>query len=667
MWSDNEADVDLLRFQYLASTIVRLTQTPHLLPTTIGIFSDWGGGKSTLLKLAQAELTDAPDALCLTFSGWLFEGYEDAKSALMGTILDAIQEQAEAAETLSEKGRTLLGKLFKRVDWMQVASLAGRYALPAVVGLPHLTIANVAHDIVKTGKAAQDVVREKGIDPAAAQQLLKDAPGGAQDVRRNIRDFRRDFAELLAEAKISTLVVFIDDLDRCLPDTIIETLEAIKLFLYVPGTAFVLAADERIIKYAVRQRFPELPGDETEVGRDYLEKLVQIPIRVPPLSGADVWSFMNLLFAQLHLDAGSYSSICQHVATFRPGGVSELSFDLETARRLLDHDGVSADLEQDLDLATQIAPVLIPGLAGNPRRTKRFLNALLLRLQMGQGRGLELQRRVLAKLMLLEYLKPEFFLQLARLQAAQDGKPRELAAIERRLRQAESSSGVEFTMTEDESGADQIHARSASEQEIIGQEADDAAATIDSDAELPIDVQTWLADSWMRTWITAEPSIADIDLRPYYYIAHDIVGSLDASPLRLSPVAEDVLHKLLSPGPTTQQIGLTRSINLSAPDATAVFHGVALRVRQAELLDERSPQRVLFKLVEKRPELAPQIVALYNDLPTTKLTASTPPLLWELVKGTPSEGAARATIQRWSDSANTVLANAARYVLSHHG
>lgn len=666
MWSDNEADVDLLRFKYLASTIVRLTQTPHLLPTTIGIFSDWGGGKSTVLKMAQAELAAAAGTLCLTFNGWLFEGYEDAKSALLGTILDAIEERAAATETLTEKGRTLLGKLFARVDWMQVASLTGRYVVPTVIGLPHLAAANAAHDVAKAGKAVRDDVREKGIDPADAKQLLKDAPGGPQDVRRNIRDFRRDFAELLEEAQITSLVVFIDDLDRCLPDTIIETLEAIKLFLYVPGTAFVLAADERIVQYAVRQRFPELPGDEaTVVGRDYLEKLVQIPIRIPPLSGADIGSYMNLLFAELHLDDGPYARVCEHVAAFRPSGVSELSFDLVTARRVLAEDEITGELQRDLDLATQIAPVLIPGLAGNPRRTKRFLNTFLLRLQLGHDRGLELQRRVLAKLMLLEYLKPEFFLQLARLQAAQDGKPRELTVAESHLRQAQPpppSDAADGNQDEGEPAheSDPATVSGGSNTAERGGPANGSAI----ESGLPIDVQTWLADNWMRTWIATDPPLADIDLRPYYYIAHDLVGSLDASPLRLSPIAESVLQQLLNPGVATQEIGLNRAANLSTPDVTAIFEGLALRIRQAEELDDRSPHAVIFKLVQRRPELAPQLVALYGALPETKLPLSTPASLWETVKGTQSEAAARGTLQRWGKSSNTLLASATQFILS---
>lgn len=83
-----------------------------------------------------------------------------------------------------------------------------------------------------------------------------------------------------------------------MPDTIIETLEAIKLFLFVPHTAFILGADERLVKYAVRRRFPELPGERAEVGRDYLEKLIQFPIRVPPLGRGEIESYINLLFTR---------------------------------------------------------------------------------------------------------------------------------------------------------------------------------------------------------------------------------------------------------------------------------------------------------------------------------------------------------------------------------
>ena len=98
-----------------------------------------------------------------------------------------------------------------------------------------------------------------------------------------IHAFRKEFEELLERADIDRLVVLVDDLDRCLPEIAIETLEAIRLFLFVPRAAFVIAADEGMIEYAVRQHFPDLPvttGPAT-YARNYLEKLIQVPFRLP--------------------------------------------------------------------------------------------------------------------------------------------------------------------------------------------------------------------------------------------------------------------------------------------------------------------------------------------------------------------------------------------------
>lgn len=74
MWSDNETDVDLLRYTYLASSVSRIVRSERLLPTTVGVFGDWGSGKSSLLRMIRADLEKDPGVMCLTFDGWLFEG-----------------------------------------------------------------------------------------------------------------------------------------------------------------------------------------------------------------------------------------------------------------------------------------------------------------------------------------------------------------------------------------------------------------------------------------------------------------------------------------------------------------------------------------------------------------------------------------------------------------
>jgi predicted KAP-like P-loop ATPase len=111
VWSDNETNTDLLRFGYLASAVGRIVRSDRLLPTTVGVFGDWGSGKSSLLKMIQAELERDPNVMCLSFDGWLFEGYEDAKTALMGTILDAIEDRTKGDTTLWEKVKERLQAL----------------------------------------------------------------------------------------------------------------------------------------------------------------------------------------------------------------------------------------------------------------------------------------------------------------------------------------------------------------------------------------------------------------------------------------------------------------------------------------------------------------------------------------------------------------------------
>ena len=57
---------------------------------------------------------------------------------------------------------------------------------------------------------------------------------------------------LIKEAR---LIVFVDDLDRCLPEKAIEVLEAIKLFLEVPGVVFVLGMDREVVERGIEARY----------------------------------------------------------------------------------------------------------------------------------------------------------------------------------------------------------------------------------------------------------------------------------------------------------------------------------------------------------------------------------------------------------------------------
>lgn len=640
MWSDNESDIDLLRFSYLSRAVVGIVRTPTLLPTTVGVFGDWGSGKSTVLKMIQRDLESDPATLAITFNGWLFEGYEDAKTALMGTILDAIKARIEGDKSLWEKAGERLKRLLRRVDYLQVTGMAVKYLAPVALGLPQLAVAGAGHEILKAlGERAKD------LEPEEVTKLLKEAPGGAETLRRDVREFREEFSKLLREAEISMLAVFIDDLDRCLPPTVIATLEAIKLFLFVPRTAFILGADERLVQYAVRERFPELPGPEVDVGRDYLEKLVQFPVRIPPLNSAEIASYMGLLFAQrFAATPGDFDKITTHVASSATD-LAAPAFDLEACRSLFPQDWVTPAFEAELDLVAQTAPVLTPGLSGSPRRTKRFLNTLLLRLEMGKDRGLALNRRVLAKLMLLEYLKPEFFKQLARMQATEQGRPHELASAETAALPVLAAPAEPETPPPTPSGTSR-KPRLATEETSAPMVGDQA--------------QTWLTDDWMRQWLAADPRLHDVDLGPYFYIAHDKLGVAEAVETRLSPVARAVLKQLIADGDATRVLGLRDAASLNTADVSAVFEVLAGRARAADVEDARKQLTTIVRLAEARQDLVPQMTAMLGTLPHGKIPISLPMQLANLVKDKPTAPGVQQLLSTWQASQIQNLANAAR-------
>ncbi|MCB0745589.1 MAG: NTPase, partial [Ignavibacteriae bacterium] len=213
---------------------------------------------------------------------------------------------------------------------------------------------------------------------------------------------------------INRVIVLIDDLDRCNPDTIISTLEAIKLFLFVDKSIFIISADERLINYAVKQKFPELPSTDYDVSKDYVEKLIHFPIRIPSMSESEYETYINLLFSKLHLKITEFDELTYKVfnASRKDGDILNSKLNSENISDLISK--VPEELKQDLILSKQINPILVSILSGNPRQCKRFLNMLMIRLNMAKSKGIELKKNVLAKLMLLEYFKTESFNKLVK-------------------------------------------------------------------------------------------------------------------------------------------------------------------------------------------------------------------------------------------------------------
>ncbi len=635
MWSDNEARRDLLGYRHLVDAVLAIVQENDLLPATVGVFGDWGLGKSTVVQMLAAELEKDDDTLVLFFNGWLFEGYDDAKLALMGTIVDELVDRKK----LTVKGKALVLGLLRRINGWKLAALGTRVAAATMLGedVPFGTIPDFSSFMEKA----------KDVKPEELGQFLRDNDPG-QQLRRGVREFRDDFSKLLDDTKIKRLVVIVDDLDRCSPDTIIWTLEAIKLFLFVPKTAFVIGADERLIKYAVRRRFPELPGDNAEVGRDYLEKLIQFPIRIPPMARGETETYIKLLLAELCVLAPEAYERLRTV-----GIEADASVGASLDRRAVEK-ALGAKPEQDLDeaiaLADRIAPVLAGGLSGNPRQCKRFLNTLFIRIRMARSRGIVLKQRTLAKLMLLEYLKPESFKQLAKLQATQAGKPAELAALERPPAPPDERSG--------DGAADAARPGAKSTGDAAPKIAPAAArpTSIGDDA-----LATWRSDPWLAEWAASEPSLADEDLRPYFFVAREKLDAFVDVALRMSPEAQEALTKLLGETTAVRLIALKNAKNLSPADAAAVFEALARRTRRAEELSmtDVSPLPRVFDWIEVRPELFGEFVTFLRSLPESSLPFAIAPKIAQFASQPEKAPLATPLLEGWRTSTNGALKQAA--------
>lgn len=427
----------------------------------------------------------------------------------------------------------------------------------------------------------------------------------SKNVPTEVAEFRRAFDELLDSADIRQLVVLIDDLDRCLPDTAIETLEAVRLFVFTSRTAFVVAADEAMIEYSVRKHFPELP-DTTgprDYARNYLEKLIQVPFRIPALGINETRTYVTLLLIGARLkegdeDYGALIGIARQRLK-RPWETAPLD-----AASIRDVFKDRTPLVQDaLTLSDQIGPILAQGTQGNPRQIKRFLNALLLRQRIAEARGFGdlVKLPILGKLMLAERFQPTFFQYIA-FSAASDehGRCGSLAELERLASEEQSRTGG--------GEAKRKASKLAEERKADG---------VDDTATLNPIVATWLTSEEIRLWARVLPPLADQDLRPYLFIAkdrRDYFGGVSVLG-QLSVLAD----QLMGPRLMVQGLG-PRLRELKLPEAAKVFEVLRTRVMSGDDFSN-APAGIegMTVLVKAHPNLQESLLSFLEALPQAKL------------------------------------------------
>jgi Fe-S cluster assembly ATPase SufC len=508
MWTDNVTDLDFLGFDVHANLIKELIKDEKMLPLTIGLFGDWGSGKSSILEVLKGEIEKEPKTACLYFNGWVFEGYDDAKAALLEAILKEFEDEKKFGDEIKDDIR----KLFKSVNWMRVIGFGMKnIALPAAAAYMIGGLSLIPKLVNGLKDAANNpdelVAKIKGHD---AEGFLKQFVKESEDTDKFdvVRKFRDDFEELLKKSKIDKLVIIIDDLDRCLPDRIIDNLEAIKLFLNVKNTAFVIGADPRIVRHAIEYRYKDKIIDTNaentndRIVNDYLEKLIQIPYSLPKLSDSEVETYITLLFCENDLEsADDFNKVLDAFKKFR-GEERYSVFDFAKVKDAVGVASKTEKLEQNVSLIAKLSPIISESLYGNPRQIKRFLNTFMLRKKLATVAHIkDFKDDILAKLMILEYAEPKLFEILYNWQISNHGIAAQLEKLE----------------------------------EICYKKGDGKLTFTE-------DLKEWNKPKIVN-WMSSEPLLSKIDLRDYYWISRDKLSSMQSN-LLVPPVVKSLMAKL---------------------------------------------------------------------------------------------------------------------------
>ena len=630
--SDNETAVDLLYYEAIAKAVAGLLREDRATPITVGVHGDWGAGKSSVLKMVEVDLSKDARTLCLWFNGWAFEGFEDAKTV----VLEKIVAELKRARPTSQKVKDAAKKVFKRIQWLKVAKKAGGLAFTAVTGLPGPEL--VASLIEKITNVAQNPGE---IDAETLKSLGEEASGfleasdpSEDTVPEQIHAFRKEFAELLDAAELDQLVVLVDDLDRCLPETAISTLEAIRLFLFVPRTAFVIGADEAMIEYSVRRHFPDLTASTgtANYARNYLEKLIHVPFRIPALGFAETRAYITLLLALNALgesDADFKKLMLAARDDLKRPWLSR-GLDESVVQKALGR--VPPSVVEALRTSAQLTGPLTEGTRGNPRQIKRFLNSMSLRRSIAKERGFEsdIEVPVLAKLMLAERFVPDLYSSLARLSmAAVDGKAEGLTQLEQIAAGTEAKSG--------------------------GGKAKPYA-----DVDAPY-LEMWRKDQAVLDWAKVQPLIGDKDLRPYMFVTRDKRSFYGAAPVvdHLEPILDRLMGSALSVKSVAPELS-----KLQAPDAQQLFDVLRQRVQTTDSLSkEPAGFKGLVSLVRARAELQSTFAEMLREFPIGQIGAWAAAGSAEAFTEDAAKKAFKGLLQQWRASENVPLKKAAEMLL----
>jgi len=294
----------------MADILAAKENTEH---QTIGLLGDWGAGKSTFIKLLKAALMDRSTAkfLFAEFNAWEYEHTDHmqagvAREALRGLVADlgerkklwlalkfSWQEKPWQVirivlATVGLIAGTVIGSL-QFEGWQQIAAWIGLGSISTLIiwkfvdSLQALFKSPLVNEW-KSLLSLPDYERYLGTIPVMKQQIQKLCA-----LRLSIDQ---------PSEKQRRLLFVVDDLDRCSHGGVVKTLEAVRLIMGIPQVTVIIAIDQRIALASLALHYKDLAGyhegqDPGAIARDYLGKVIQLPVQLNAADGETVAAFVD--------------------------------------------------------------------------------------------------------------------------------------------------------------------------------------------------------------------------------------------------------------------------------------------------------------------------------------------------------------------------------------
>ncbi|MEZ0269940.1 MAG: P-loop NTPase fold protein [Nitrososphaeraceae archaeon] len=259
--TDDIASDPILDFNLYSNAIVNIVRNSHP-KFTIGIFGDWGAGKTTLINSVDKALQTDKDLIRIKLEAWRYKREQFPLVSLLKSIAFALPAEKQFEELKQKLETSAINFLKKTPDIL--TSIISKYASEED---------EISHEMFESFK------KELNSKIQLIAELDRDTVyfDGFEEIKKEIKNLRLNNPAF-------RIIVFVDDLDKCSPKKALEILELIRVIHDIEGFVYIIGiSHDMIIKLS------NIENNETSNdGEHYIKKLIQIPITLPKWSNQDI-------------------------------------------------------------------------------------------------------------------------------------------------------------------------------------------------------------------------------------------------------------------------------------------------------------------------------------------------------------------------------------------